>query len=130
MDDIKKDIIKRESKKHIKYIAERQVILQKIYNIIGITKTKNFFYSHTIVQNEEMQKQIMLLYDEIPKYFSIGRWAVFVKKDMDKPYMSLIRNIMKEMDVKYSCCSCRLKDDNKKLFNSTIYTLEINNDNI
>ena len=86
-----------------KYIKERKEIVNKIFTIINIQIDENmrFFYSDEIT--EEKQNDILSLKNNIKKYFIISNWMSF-KTDVkiDKEYMSLIRNILKHENIKYT----------------------------
>ena len=98
MADIR-DIIKETQKirnKALKYKADRELILKKIYDIIGITDTNKRFYSHEI----EDEKVLELL-EDILKYFSVSNWGMFKKKKTNNICgLSLIKSVLKAMDVK------------------------------
>jgi hypothetical protein len=105
--------------KSLKYLTERELILKKIYDIIGITDTNNRFYSHEI----EDEKVLELL-EDILKYFSVSNWGIFKKKNYNNIHgLCLIKSVLKAMDVNLECIGGK-----KVLFNgiykhTTIYII-------
>ena len=66
----------------------------------------------------------MDLKEQIGNYFKVSTWVTFKKnKKVDRPYLSLIRCIFKNMKIEYSCSSCKLKNEDNKYINTTIYIL-------
>jgi len=113
---------KKIYKKNIKFKKERLDILLKIYTIIGLNETNKKFTTLDI--NEIKQNQIMELVPEITKYFRVSSWSYFNKKKIiDKPHLSIIRCIFREMNITYACSSCKIKNENQEYINTTIYIL-------
>jgi hypothetical protein len=109
--------------KSIKYKDQQIEILSKIYNIIGLDENKRSFYTHEIEYDENKRKEIEDLHEDITNYFSSSYWYCSNnKKKVNKLYISLIRNILKKMSIKYNSQSCKIKINNKYI-NSTQYTL-------
>ena len=121
MDKLSKSSISKI--KNIKYSKEQNDILNKIYNIIGIDENKRSFYTHEFDYDENKSKLIEDLSKDIKKYFSASLWSCFnKKKKLDKQYISLIKNIFKDLKIQYNSQSCKIKRDNKYI-NSTQYIL-------
>ena len=79
-----------------------------------------------MIKNDiEIQEELNKLIPDIKKYYNIGSWNSFKRNDENKGKMliSLIKSILKIMNVKYKSISCKLKDDNYNIINSTIYTI-------
>ena len=55
---MEKKVIK---KKENVYIKERTEILEKMYDILGITEKNKKFYSHELEEDKEKQEKILLL---------------------------------------------------------------------
>ena len=109
--------------KNIKYSNEQNDILNKIYNIIGLDENKRSFYTHEFDYDEDKRKLVEDLSEDIKKYFSASLWSCFnKKKKLDKQYISLIKNIFKDLKIQYNSQSCKIKKDNKYI-NSTQYIL-------
>lgn len=123
MTDILHDKQKFIYKKNERYINERKKIVALLFIIIGITDKNNIFYSHQITT--EQQKQIMNLKNDIEKYFKTSSWAVYrnSKKEVNKPYLSLIRCVMRDMGIKYTCANKKIRDINDVYVTTTIYVI-------
>jgi hypothetical protein len=61
--------------------------------------------------------------DDIEKYLKKCNWNVFINDKILKLHMSIIRTMLKEMDVKYTCSSCKMKNEDGKYFNTTLYII-------
>lgn len=87
-------------KKADKYKKEREEILNKLNNILGITDDNKSFYIYDIDTNKTKQDEIMDLKDDVEKYFTLKFYKVFSNEDETKRnYLSLIKLIYKEMKI-------------------------------
>jgi hypothetical protein len=86
----------RPSKKD-KYKKEREDILNKLNNILGLIDGKNVFYLYDLEHDETKMTQIMALKDDVEKYFTSKNCAVFKNDTPRKAHTSLIRLIYREM---------------------------------
>jgi len=117
------NIIKKkpgQPSKAIKYPNERLNVAKKILNILGINKDNN-----TLILNNfdiELQQEILDLEKDIKLFFNAGGWAVFKKgKDVEKAYMSITRNVMKETGITMVNSTKYIKGQHL-----SCYTFEIN----
>lgn len=111
-------------KKNIKFKNEQNIILLKIYEILNLNEQNKLFYSHTLDNDILMQNKIMDLREDIGNYFKVSSWVVFKKNTIvEKPYLSIIRSVLKNMKIEYSCSSCKIKNNDKQYINTTIYIL-------
>jgi hypothetical protein len=116
----KKERIRNKNKKFKK---ERQEILEKICNIIGLYEN-NYFYSHIINNSEEIQKEVFNLSEEIIKYYATSTWSAFKKIDVvENKALSLIRSILKEHNINIISKQERILIGNK-MVNTTLYKIE------
>jgi hypothetical protein len=113
-ESIKEDIIKKDDKievvkknlggrpkKSEKYKKERVEVLNKLNNILGVTETNKKFYMYDVDNDEAKQKAILDLKNDVEMYFTSKSYNVFVKSDeMQRNYLSLIKLIFKEMNIK------------------------------
>ncbi len=107
------------------FTKERQELLQKMLNILGVTEENKMFSLKKLDEDTEKQKQILDLVEDIKKYFICSRWAFFSHKDKEikREYLSLIKAVMKDMKVKMDSSFVHKKiDDVVKC--ETIYILE------
>ena len=110
----------------IKYTTERQELLQKMLNILGITDDNKMFSLKKLDEDEAKQKQILDLVDDIKKYFVCSRWTFFnhIEREIKRNYLSLIKSVFRDMKVKmYSTFVHKKIDDVIKC--ETIYILEL-----
>jgi len=114
---------KIEKKKDVKYPNQRNDVLKRLYQIIGVSPTKPYFRSYEIDFSEEIGNRLIELEPDIQLYFNVGSWSVFrTNKDISKRSLSLVRSILKDMNIKYT-------SGTEKLFNNpnckftTIYTI-------
>lgn len=98
--------------KTIKYANERKVVLNKLLKILDINETNIIFYVDDLKKNEDKQKQILDLVDDVKQYFVCGKWVYFAKKNVPESYLSLAKSILKDMN--YNLSSFYPKDNNTK----------------
>jgi len=112
--------------KTILYTEERQIILNKIFEILDINENNNTFYLYELDSDEKKQNQILELEVDIKKYFVCGSWACFASDNIKRKVLSIIKNLIKDMN--YSIISKRklIKKDNVS-YRDTIYYLIKNN---
>ena len=84
---------------------EQIKLKDKLIEIIGITKEKNYFSLHEIDRNTEMQEKILALTDDCKKLFATSTWTYF-KNLRDnvvapRPYILLMRNVLSACGVNY-----------------------------
>lgn len=112
-------------KKYTKFKKERGEILHTVYGILGINEQNKVFYAHDLDNDINKQNKIMDLVNIIPQYFKVSSWVVFKKNTkVERPYISLVRCIFRDMNINYTCSSCKIKNSDKKFINSTIYILD------
>jgi hypothetical protein len=80
------------------YANERQIILEKIFEILDINENNNTFYLKDLDNDKKKQNQILELELDIKKVFECHSWACFVKINMKRKYLSIIKYIMKNMN--------------------------------
>ena len=80
------------------YTNERQIILNKIFEILNINDSNNTFFLKDLDNDEEKQNQILELESDIKKYYNCHLWACFVKINMKRKYLSIIKYVMKNMN--------------------------------
>ena len=110
-----------------KYIVERQELLQKIYNILEITENNKMFSLKKLDENEDKQKSILNLENDIKKYFLCSKWTYFNNKNREfkRSYLSLIKAIMKDMKIQMIASTIVKKTDDNKTKSETIYLFEL-----
>ena len=108
----------RPSKKN-KYKNEREDILNKLNNILGLVDGKNIFYLYDLEHNETQMSQLMALKDDVEKYFTSKNCAVFKNDTPRKAHTSLIRLIYKEMHYDIIITNKTINRNNKTVHTVT-----------
>jgi hypothetical protein len=93
---------KKSYKKKDKYEKEQQEIVRKLNGILGLDEKNNKFVLEELKQDEEKQKQIIGLEEDVKKYFACTRWTYY-NKVVDNKWLSLLKAIYKNTnyDVQY-----------------------------
>jgi hypothetical protein len=110
-----------------KYTNERKDILQKIFNILEISDNNKTFSLKKLDEDENKQNSIIELENDIKKYFLCSRWTYFSNKNREfkRSYLSLIKAIMKDLDVKMTSSTLIKKIDDNKTKCETYYVFNI-----
>ena len=122
IEDVNK--IKTHRFKNKVYKNEQNDILKKIFDIIGITKDNNIFYSHIIDNDENIQQKILEFNDVFKVYYKVSSWPAYKKFDIERRYLSLIKSLLKEMDIEYTSISRKMRYKNR-IVNTTVYTINL-----
>lgn len=99
--------------KDVKYIKERKDVLNKVLNILQINEKNNTFYISELENDTAKKEQIFNLTNEIKQYFSCGKWVYFSKPNVPNMCTSLIKSILKDMNVSFDSVSIRNNGTNK-----------------
>jgi len=106
-----------------KYITEREEICKKIIDILQLD-SEGFFYIHELDENIDKQNQIMGLRDSIKKYFTVSNISSFKPNFIcKKPYLNIIRSILRQQDYKVEYTNIVLKYDNGMMRRTTKYKI-------
>jgi hypothetical protein len=110
------------------YVAQRNEILKNIFNIIGINNNNKTFYSNIIEESNEIDHQITNLEQNILTFFNVSSWPAFKKnsKITDKKSLSIIKSVLKDMDIEYVSSCIRIKDQNLNTKYATMYVVITN----
>jgi hypothetical protein len=108
------------------YTNERQIILNKIFEILDINENNNTFYLGDLDADEEKQNQILELEVDIKKNFVCGSWACFANDNIKRKVLSIIKNLMKAMNFNMIPKRKLIKKDNIS-YRDTIYYFIKNN---
>jgi hypothetical protein len=95
-------------KKVDQYDNERKEIVCKLFNLLGINDINNMFSLHKIDNDDILQENILALEPEIKKYFLCSRWPCFRKDYVDRKWLSMVKNIFK--DMKYQIISSKKRE--------------------
>ena len=108
------------------YTDERQIILNKIFEILNINDSNNTFFLKDLDNDEKKQNQILELESDIRKFFVCGNWACFTNHNIKRKALSIIKNLINDMN--YNIIPKRkliIKDNDR--YRDTIYYLIKNN---
>jgi hypothetical protein len=101
-EDNNKPVVKRSYTKKEKFEKEQLEIVERLNSILGLNEKNNKFILEELKSDEEKQKQIIGLEEDVKKYFAYNRWAYF-KVGIQNEAISLMRSIYKNTgyDVNY-----------------------------
>jgi hypothetical protein len=110
-----------------KYTIERNNVLQKLFNILEISDTNKTFFLKNLDENENKQNLIFELESDIKKYFLCSRWTYFSNKNrkFKRSYLSLIKAIMKDLNIKMIPSTVVNKNNDNKTKRETFYIFDI-----
>jgi hypothetical protein len=106
------------------FTNERKELLQKLLNILEINDKNKMFSLKELDENNDKKTKILELEQDIKKYFLCARWTYFSNKNREckRNYLSLIKAIMKDMNVKMSASTLVKKlDDNATKYETYYY---------
>ena len=97
---------------------ERKKILHDMYSILGLCDTQKIVYLYDLDNDLEIQSKISELQNDVKLYFNYAAWPFFSKENTKRPYMSLIRSIIKEMNIKTQTINTILERNGQKMSSS------------
>ncbi len=59
------------------FVKEREQIIAKLNNILGVNDKNNTFYLYDIINSEDIKNKIHELSEEVKKYFKCGSWHYY-----------------------------------------------------
>jgi hypothetical protein len=107
------------------FTKEREELLQKMLAILGVNQDNKMFSLKKLDEDQQKQKQIIDLVEDIKKYFICSRWAYFSNqtKEFKRDYLSLIKSVLRDMQVKIFSSFLHIKTDDKIQY-ETFYVLD------
>jgi hypothetical protein len=95
-------IIKKRNKltKKQQFKNEREVLINNLNNVIGITKENNCYFLCELEKNDNIKKYLTDNIEDIKKYYKVGKWGFFsndISKGKDN-YIGLLRSIYLDSD--------------------------------
>ena len=110
----------RHSKKDL-YKLEREEILRRMYEILGITNDDpKIIYLYDLDNDATKREQLLALKEDVQKYYNAGSWSVFFRSETKRPHLSLIRCILKSMDIKFTSTKKTTTRGDKRINTSVI----------
>lgn len=101
---------------------ERKQVLQKMFDILGITETNKMFSLKELDASEKKQNEILALEPDIKEYFAHASWTCF-KKPCKRRFLSFIKYVMKDMDVNMKSAVMTVKFDDSTSKSETYYKI-------
>lgn len=102
-DNSKKPLKSGRKFKDDKFVEERKIILDKLFNILGVSED-NMSLDIKALESDDVKKQeIINLSDDVKKYFSYSNWTFYRidNKDILKyPHVGLTKSILRAMGYK------------------------------
>lgn len=103
------------------FIKEREELVGKLNNIIGIDEKKNYVYLYDLENDKEVLTQIENLVEEIKKYHKCGAWGYFLEKERGGGNLiGLLRSVYKDNDIIITTKN-KILIRNDKRINCTVY---------
>jgi len=100
---------------------QQKNVLDKLLKIIG---DENILYNFD--KNDKLQKEIMNLTDDVKKYYACSNCSAINNKNCKKPYLTLLKFIMKKHGCKIKSSDHTIKLDSNIFIRTKIYKF-INN---
>ena len=116
---------KRSTKKEL-FCNQREEIINKINNLLGITEKKNYVYLYDIENSENIKNEINKMSDEIKKYFKVGNWNYYIMKNNgEKPLeIGLIRAVYRDEDILMTTKELKIERNGKKVRTVVYYLVK------
>lgn len=116
-------------KKVEQYDAERKQVLDRMFEILGITESNRTICLNDIDKDESKLKEIEDLDVDIKKYFLTSKWSAYLRTDIKRRYFSILKSLLKEFDIGYETETQRIISYNsdKKSKSISIVKVIINN---
>ena len=102
-------------KKAEKYKNECEEVTNKIIEIINLDSEKSFIL-YEFDRDTEKQEKIKELSSEIRKYFASSYWNGINEKTTTRPYLTIVRNLLKiqgylfiNKNIIYNTDNCKVK---------------------
>ncbi len=104
----------KKSKKSI-YMKERVEIVQKLNDILGLNDDNNVFFPVDFDQDEDKQKEILDLIDDIRKYFDCWKWPC-MRNVVDRRYLGVAKSVYKSMGYTFTRTRKYVKQYDKQMY--------------
>jgi hypothetical protein len=119
---------KQDRYKKYKYQNERKDITKQLLQVLKINGENKMFNSYDLDHDEETQKKILDMIPNIEKYYTVASWSYYRKeKKKERPYLSIIKSVLKDMSIHFDATVGRKTVDNK-INSYSIYNISTNID--
>ena len=112
-------------KKSELYTNERQIIFNKILEILNISesdKNKTFTLSY-LDNNVKIQNQILELEQNIRSFFASRSWSCFANHNIKRKVLSIIKNVIKEMNLNIISKRKQIKNNDLSYYDTVYYLI-------
>jgi hypothetical protein len=110
-------------KKAEKYKNECEEITNKIIEIINLDSEKSFIL-YEFDRDTEKQEKIKELSSEIRKYFASSYWNGINEKNTTRPYLTIVRNLLKAQGYLFINKSFIYNTDGNKVKTTRYYVIK------
>mgnify|MGYP005749758139 CR=1 FL=1 len=111
--------------KTLSYAKERKEILLELFDIMGINQDNNKFVPSQIENDEEVIARINEIAPKIREYFSASGWNFYTRKNtLKSPYISLIKQVLKDMNYTITTKHTTRKNSDGKYVKHVIYLVQ------
>jgi hypothetical protein len=94
--------IKVRKTKLTKYVSERKLLLLDLFRLLGLSTDKRYIVLDDLYLDVDKQNLILDLSYRVQLYFLTSTWLIFKSGiTIDRPYLSLIKHILKHESIKY-----------------------------
>ena len=109
-------------KKQLKYKKEQENLLNKLLEILNYNNDYTF-YLYDLDNKIELQKSIIGLTDDIKKYYPASICTGINSKKCKRPYLSIIKYILKFHNKEFYTMDYRLGIDDKETIRTKKYKI-------
>ena len=88
-------------KKVEQYDTERKQVLDRMFEILGITQNNKEICLNDIDNDQDKINKINSLDTDIKKYFLTSMWSAY-RKPLKRKYYSVLRNMLKVCNINFS----------------------------
>jgi hypothetical protein len=110
-----------------KFQNEREDICNKIINILELDENKSFLLCE-LDNDTEKQNNILLMKEDIQKYFSVSCISSFRPNfECKRPYLNIVRSILRKQNYIFERSEIEKSKNDGSFFRSTKYKIFRNN---
>jgi hypothetical protein len=108
------------------YLNERLQVVDKLNKILGLDDINDNFILFELENNEDKQKQIYGLENDIKNYFKYAKWSYFNGRKSNKGYLSILKSIYKSMNYSIFSKSYKIKKEDKLIHTKKYFIVKKN----
>jgi hypothetical protein len=115
-------------KKVEQYDAERKQVLDRMFEILGISESNKTICLNDIDKDEVKLKAIEDLDVDIKRYFLTSGWGCYMRPNLKRKYYSVLKYLLRENNINHKQYTKTIKkkvSEGQLLIKQTIVTIEI-----